>query len=78
MEQMDGSLDVIKYFYLRALSKKALKYWKHLSYDVLAMVEQLGISTYFLTLYNWWEELPCIKQKIKYYLKSYLIIFWKK
>ena len=38
-------------------------YWKRFSYDVLAMVKQLGIPTYFLTLSYAdlrWEELPYI------------------
>ena len=42
-------------------------YWKQFLYDVLAMVKQLGIPTYFLTLSCAdlrWEELPYIINKL--------------
>ena len=42
-------------------------YWKEFLYDVLAMVKQLGIPTYFLTLScadQRWEELPYIMNKL--------------
>ena len=41
--------------------------WKQFLYDVLAMVKQLGIPTYFLTLSSAdlrWEELPFIINKL--------------
>ena len=43
------------------------EYWKQFLYDVLAMVKQLGISTYFLTLSCAdlrWEELSHIINKL--------------
>ena len=42
-------------------------YWKQFLFDVLAMVKQLGIPTYFLTLSCGdltWEELPYIINKL--------------
>ena len=42
-------------------------YWKQFLYDVLAMVKQLGIPTYFLTLSCAdlrWEELPYIINRL--------------
>ena len=43
-------------------------YWKQFLYDVLAMVKQLGIPTYILTLsfanLLIWEELPYIINKL--------------
>ena len=42
-------------------------YWKQFLYDVLAMVKQLGIPTYFLTLPCTdlrWEGLPYIINKL--------------
>ena len=42
-------------------------YWKKFLFDVLAMVKQLGIPTYFLTLSYAdlrWEELPYIINKL--------------
>ena len=42
-------------------------YWKQFVYDVLAMVKQLGIPTYFLTLSCAdlrWKELPYISNKL--------------
>ena len=42
-------------------------YWKHFLYDVLAMVKQLGIPTYFLTLSSAdlrWDELTNIINKL--------------
>ena len=42
-------------------------YWKQFLYDVLAMVKQLGIPTYFLILSCAelrWEELPYIINKL--------------
>ena len=42
-------------------------YWKQFSYDVLAIVKQLGIPTYFLTLSSAdlrWEELPYTINKL--------------
>ena len=42
-------------------------YWNQFLYDVLAMVKQLGIPTYFLTLSCVdlrWEELPYIINKL--------------
>ena len=42
-------------------------YWKQFLYEVLAMVKQLGIPTYFLTLscpYLRWKELPYIINKL--------------
>ena len=41
-------------------------YWKQFLHEVLAMVKQLGIPTYFLTLSctdSWWDELPHIIKK---------------
>ena len=42
-------------------------YWKQFLFEVLAMVKQLGISTYFLTLSCGdlrWDELPYIINKL--------------
>ena len=42
-------------------------YWKQCLYDVLAIVEQLGILTYFLTLSCAdlkWKKLPYIIKKL--------------
>jgi len=42
-------------------------YWKHFLYDVLAMVKQLGLPTYFLTLSCAdlrWDELVNIIGKL--------------
>ena len=42
-------------------------YWKQILYDVLAMIKQLGIPTYFLILSCAdlrWEELPYIINKL--------------
>ena len=47
--------------------KETPAYWKQFVYDVLAMVKQLGIPTYFLTLSCAdlrWEELPQIINKL--------------
>ena len=47
--------------------KGKLAYWKQFLYDVLAMVKQLGVLTYFLTLSYAdlrWEELPYIINKL--------------
>ena len=47
--------------------KATSEYWKQFLYDVLAMVKQLGIPTYFLTLPcadRRWEELPYIINKL--------------
>ena len=44
-------------------------YWKQLLFDVLTMVKQLGIPTYFLTLSCAdlrWEKLSYIINKLKY------------
>ena len=41
-------------------------YWKKFKADVLAMVKQLGISTFFLTLscpVLWWKEFLEVMQK---------------
>ena len=49
-------------------------YWKQFLYDVLAMVKQLGIPTYFLTLSCAdlrWEELPYIINKLSNLVLSY-------
>ena len=46
--------------------KRPPAYWKQFLYDVLAMVKQLGIPTYFLILSSAnlrWEELPYIVNK---------------
>ena len=43
--------------------KRTPAYWKQFLYNILAMVKQLGIPTYFLTLPCAdlrWEELPYI------------------
>ena len=48
-------------------SVKGTPYWKQFLYDVLAMVKQLGIPTYFLTLSCAdlrWEELSYIIKKL--------------
>ena len=42
--------------------EKTPAYWTQFLYDILAMVKQLGIPTYFLTLSCAdlrWEKLPC-------------------
>ena len=47
--------------------KGAPTYWKQFFYEVLAMVKQLGIPKYFLTLSCAdlrWEELPYIINKL--------------
>ena len=47
--------------------KETPTYWKHCLYDVLAIVKQLGIRTYFSTLsraYLLREELPYIINKL--------------
>ena len=53
-------------FPLMSSVKGVPTYWKQFLYDVLAMVKQLGIPTYFLTLSYAdlrWEELPYIINK---------------
>ena len=48
-------------------SVKGTPYWKQFLYNVLAMVKQLGIPTYFLKLSCAdlrWEELPYIINKL--------------
>ena len=48
-------------------SVKGRPYWKQFLYDVLAMVKQLGIPTYYLTLSCAdlrWEELSYIINKL--------------
>ena len=53
-------------FLFISLVKGKSAYWKHFLYDVLAMVKQLGIPTYFLILSSpnlRWEELPYIVNK---------------
>ena len=53
-------------FLFISLIKGKSAYWKQLLYDVLAMVKQLGIPTYFLILSSAnlrWEELPYIVNK---------------
>ena len=55
-------------FSLMSSVKGAPAYCKQFLYDVLAMVKQLGIPTYFLTLSSAglrWEELPYIINKLK-------------
>ena len=47
--------------------KAAPAYWKQFLYDARAMVKQLGIPTYFLTLscaYLRWDKLPYIINKL--------------
>ena len=42
-------------------------YWKNFLFEVLAMVKQLGLPSYFLTLSCadlWWKELPCHINKL--------------
>ena len=53
-------------FLFISLIKGKSAYWKQLLYDVLAMVKQLGVPTYFLILSSAnlrWEELPYIVNK---------------
>ena len=53
-------------------------YLKQFSYDVLAMVKQLGIPTYFLTLPCAdlrWEDLPYIINKSNILRLSDVLIF---
>ena len=54
-------------FLFMSSAKGTPAYWKQSLYDVLAMVKQLGIPTYFLTLSCAklrWEELPYIINKL--------------
>ena len=54
-------------FSFMSLVKGTPAYWKQFLYDVLAMVKQLGIPTFFLTLSCAdlrWEELPYIINKL--------------
>ena len=55
-------------FPLMSSVKGVPTYWKQFLYDVLAMVKQLGIPTYILTLscadLLIWEELPYIINKL--------------
>ena len=47
--------------------KRTPAYWKQFLYNILAMVKQLGIPTYFLTLPCAdlrWEELPYIINRL--------------
>ena len=57
-----------KAFLFMSSVKGTLAYWKQFLYDVLVMVKELGIPTYFLTLSCAdlrWEELPYIINKLK-------------
>ena len=52
-------------FFFMSLVKGKPAYWKQFLYDVLAVVKQLGIPTYFLTFTCGdlrWEELPYINK----------------
>ena len=54
-------------FSFMSLVKGTPAYWKQFSYDVLAVVKQLGVPTYFLTLSCAelrWKELPYIINKL--------------
>ena len=54
-------------FSFMSSAKGTPAYWKQFLFDVLAMVKQLGIPTYFLTLSCAdlrWEELPYIINKL--------------
>ena len=54
-------------FSFMSSAKGTPAYWKQFLFDVLAMVKQLGIPTYFITfLYAdlRWEELPYIIKKL--------------
>ena len=54
-------------FSFMSSAKRTPAYWKQFLYDELAVVKQLGIPTYFLTLSSAdlrWEELPYIINKL--------------
>ena len=54
-------------FSLKSSVKRTSEYWEHFSYDVLATVKQLGITTCFLTLSCCdlkLEELPNVIKKL--------------
>ena len=54
-------------FSFKSSVKETLAYWKQFLYDIPAMVKQLGIPTYFLTVscaVLRWKELPYVINKL--------------